>query len=101
MVGWIAIVLFLTALALRVWFPSDVSMAEACVRPAIVMGLLWLAMPQLSELPRWMVWAVVIAGLVALWRPKALLLLVPVMAVLWLLRPRNRREAEGRRRELD
>ncbi len=88
-VGWIAILLFLSALLLRVWFPGDVSLADACLRPAIVMGLLWLALPQLSELPRWLTIAVVIAGLIVMWRPKALLLVVPVLAALWLLRPRR------------
>jgi hypothetical protein len=64
-------------------------MAEACLRPAIVMGLLWLALPQLSELPRWLTIAAVIAGLIVVWRPRALLLVVPVLAAMWLLRPRR------------
>jgi hypothetical protein len=88
-VGWIALALLFAAIGLRLWYPTDVSMADSCLRPALVMGLLWLALPQLSQLPRWLTIAVAVAALVVLWRPKALLLVLPILAALWFLRPRR------------
>ena len=88
-VGWISLVLFLAALVLRLWFPSDVTTADAFLRPAIVMGLLWLALPQLSQVPRWLMISAVVSAMIVMWRPRLLYAVVPIVAVLWFLRPRN------------
>lgn len=90
-VGWIVVALVCGGLALRAWYPSELSLSDACWRPAIVLGLLWLALPQLKLLSRTMIVAVSVATLVMLWRPKALLLALPILAAVWLLRPRKPR----------
>lgn len=89
-VGWIAVALAFGGLLLRALYPSDTSFSDACWRPAIVLGLLWLALPQLKQLSPWMVLGVVAAALLVLWNRRALLLVVPILAVLWLLRPRGK-----------
>lgn len=70
----------------------------ACWRVAIVLGALWLAFPQVSKLPPWQVAGVtgafvVIAArpklLLILLRPKVLVVAIPVLALLWFLRPRK------------
>ena len=89
-VGWITVALAVGGLLLRAWYPSDVSLSDACWRPAIVLGLLWLAQPQLKQLPRAMIIAVTVAVLVVLWRPRALWFAIPILAAIWLLRPRGK-----------
>ncbi len=88
-VGVLALALLVISIALRIWYPSDTATADACLRPALVFGLLWLALPQMRQLPRWMTVAVAVAALVVLWRPKALLLVLPILAAMWVLRPRR------------
>lgn len=89
-VGWIAVALAFGGLLLRAMYPHDSSLSDACWRPAIVLGLLWLALPQLNQLSRTMIIAVTVAALVVLWRPRALWLAVPILAAVWLLRPRGK-----------
>jgi hypothetical protein len=79
---------------------NDGTLSLACVRVAIVLGALWLAYPQASRLPPWKVAAVILPLAVlaarpkliwALLRPKVLLVAIPLLALLYFLRPRKRR----------
>ncbi len=88
-VGWIALALLIAAVICGVCWPNDTTWRDGCLRPALVLGLLWLAMPQLREVPRWVMIAVAIAALVVLWRPKLLWLAVPAVFAVWILRPRR------------
>jgi len=69
--------------------PDD-ALAGACLRVGMVMAILWFAQPQLKGLPRWLIAVLIVGALIAVRWPRALILLVPVAAVLWLLRPRTK-----------
>ncbi|HTM55509.1 MAG TPA: hypothetical protein VL175_15885 [Pirellulales bacterium] len=88
-IGVIAIVLLAAGLLLR--DPSQATLSAACLRVGMVMGLLWLAHPQLERLP---LWATVVGGVLALailrW-PKLVVFVLPLALVLWLLKPRASR----------
>jgi hypothetical protein len=90
-VGFIAIALAIGGLVLRAYFPDDAYVRDACWRPGLVMGLLWLALPQLVQLPRWMMISLLVSGLLVMWRPRVVLLALPLLAVMWFLRPRRSR----------
>jgi hypothetical protein len=72
---------------------GEEAVAGTCLRIGAVLALLWLAMPQLREVPAWMLGAAGLALLVVLRWPKALWALLPLAFVLWLLRPRGARRA--------
>ncbi len=70
---------------------SDDTLGAACLRVGLMMAILWFAQPQLRNFPRWLVTTIVVVLLIAMRWPKFLLLALPVIAVMWLLRPRGPR----------
>jgi hypothetical protein len=72
---------------------DDAAVAGACLRIGAVLGLLWLAMPQLRDVPVWILGAVGVVLLVVLRWPKLLWAVLPIAIALWLLRPRGVRRA--------
>jgi hypothetical protein len=90
-IGLAALVLLAIALYCRVAQPQGGEYLEgASWRVGAVLGALWLAYPQLSLLPRWLLATLLAAMVVISWRPKALLIVLPVLAALALLRPRRK-----------
>jgi hypothetical protein len=88
-IGAITVGLFGIAAVLWLIAPEHESTAAlACVRVGIVMGVLWLAQPQLVMLPRWIALTILGAMAVVAWRPKALLFALPVLVLLAVMRPR-------------
>jgi hypothetical protein len=94
-IGLIAVVLLAVGLYTRQ--QPDGSVSGACLRMAAVMAIWWFAHPQMHNLPRWLIGVVLVGFLVVLRWPKLLLFALPIIATLWLLRPR----APGSRSKLD
>ena len=63
--------------------------AGGCVRVGLVLGALWLAMPQLqsffAKTPRWLLTASAIGLIVVVVKPLLALVVVPVLGLLWFL----------------
>jgi hypothetical protein len=96
--GTIALILFVAAAGLWILEPSRSSPAAgACVRIGTVLLALWLALPQLAMLPRWMMFLFFGAAAVVCYNPKALLFALPVLVLVAVLRPRLGRPPVGRR----
>jgi hypothetical protein len=88
---------------------SQTSMAASvCIRAGWILGALWLAFPQVTELSTsvspLMVACLVVGGLIVIARPRAILLVGPVLAALfllqlvgWLFKPLPPRQQPGRR----
>ncbi len=90
-VGIIALVLLLSGATLLVWQPENATYQvwlSACLRVGAVMALVWLAHPQLVRMPAWLLFAVFLLLPILAWKPKLLLLAVPIAIVLAFLRPR-------------
>jgi hypothetical protein len=88
-IGVITVGLFVVGFVLWMIEPQgDHTAALACVRVGIIMAVLWLALPQLVTLPRWLMLTVIGAVAVVCFRPKALLFALPVLVVLAVMRPR-------------
>ena len=90
-IGIIALVLLASAVLL--WLrPLDwggqQALLAACVRLGAVMSALWLAHPQVSRLPGWIVPTVLVAAIVVAIRPKLIVIAVPLIIALCVLRPR-------------
>ena len=92
-IGLIAVVLLIAGFVLR--GATDEGLSAACFRIGVVMALVWLAHPQLENMPRWLVFALCATALVVMRWPRLLVLALPVAVVLWLLRPRPRRTHLG------
>jgi hypothetical protein len=69
-----------------------IAFAGGCVRVGLVLGALWLALPQIlsffKRAPRWLLAASGIGIVVCAVKPWLLLLVVPLLALLWFFGPR-------------
>ena len=93
LLGILAVLLFAAGLLLLL-SPSNTDWQQAMlgstVRIGLVLFAVWLAYPQLSRVPTWMFRAVLAASLIVAWRPKLALLAIPLLVVIWILRPRGK-----------
>ncbi len=90
----------LLLLAFGAFAPSEVDAAVsgACLRVGLVFGFWWFAYPQVQHVPRWFALTAGIMMLAVVIRPKLILFAIPLLAALWLLRPRvPRRDSAARR----
>jgi hypothetical protein len=90
-IGLIAVVLLAIGLSTR--SEADGSISGACFRAAAVMAIWWFAHPQMQHVPRWLIAVFLLGFLLVLRWPKLLLFALPIMAALWLLRPRGPRSS--------
>ncbi len=91
-IGAIALLLFAGAMAFVIWEPRavgwQVQFQAACWRVGAGMAVLWIAYPDLQRMPPW-VWAVLLAAMVVIAaKPRAAMLIVPLIIILAVLRPR-------------
>ena len=98
--GVITLLLFAVALYCHLFQgEAGTYVVGACVRVGAVLAALWLAHPQLKRMPRWAVITLLVSLLIISWKPKVLLVALPVLALLLLLRPRRARKVlAGRER---
>jgi hypothetical protein len=101
LMGVAGLLLLITGIALWIW-PVEGANATfwhgSSIKSGLVLLAAWLAFPQLQHLPGWILtWIVVLALAVAV-RPRIVLALtrvawvfVPILVVIWLLRPRPKR----------
>lgn len=93
----------LAFLALGTWsyyFASgeEAAFGASSLRAALLAGLAYLAYPQLEAAPRWLIAAILGSVVVVRFRPRLLWGVVPLLFVMWLLRPRPRGPADSRRK---
>jgi hypothetical protein len=74
---------------------GDSYMGAISVRAGLVLGSVWVALPNIRRAPRWLLWAVSVLAVVLIVRPRLLLYALPVAAVAALLGGTGR---QGRRR---
>jgi hypothetical protein len=96
-IGLFAVVLLIVGFFTR--HQVDDAISGACVRVGLMMGIWWFAYPQLQNVPRWLAVTGGLLLLVVMLRPKLLIFAVPVVIVLWILRPRSLRRAVSRPRD--
>ncbi len=91
--GWLAILL--TAAGVVLVFGNFgrnelESLGAACLHIGILLGLLWLAEPQLRNLPAWLVVGVIASAVILVVRPRLFPIAFVVMLAMWFLYPRKR-----------
>ena len=89
-VGWITIGM---AILVAYGFYSGEAGLLELNRMCVMMGLLWLAWPELERLPRWIFFAIPVLVVLCAWRPQLILIVVPALFLLWLLQPPKSRRS--------
>lgn len=91
-------VLGLALLAGGVWFhffppqtTAQITLESACWRGGSIAVVVWLAFDQIIRLPTWALVAVPIVLAILAFRPKIMIVVIPVLIVLALLRPRKKK----------
>ncbi len=70
---------------------GDPYLGAVSVRAGLVLGALWLALPNIRRAPRWLLSAVGVLAAVLIVRPRLLLYALPVAAVVAFLGATSRR----------
>jgi hypothetical protein len=74
------------------------SFAAGCLRVGLVLGAMWLALPQIHRIlattPRWLLVAMAIGLVVIVVRPILALVVIPALFALWILGPRLASKAD-------
>ena len=92
-VGVATLVLLAAAVVLWLVKPANYEVwMAATIRIGLVMGALWLALPQLQQFPNWLTKLAVLALMVVLClrHPQTLVLVIVVALAIGMLRPRLR-----------
>jgi hypothetical protein len=95
--GLMAIVLLAVGIFAR--GGTDDTISGTCLRVGSVLGIFWLAWPQLERIPAWAIGAIGLGLLIVMRWPKMILAALPAAFVLWLLRPRGPRAGASDPRE--
>jgi hypothetical protein len=90
-----AIAALLVLLAVLLWsFGSGeigtTQLVAAALRSGALLGVLWLALPELRRVPSWLLFAILAVVLVLALRPKLFLFACAAVLILAFLRPRHR-----------
>jgi len=91
--GIVSIALVAIGLIAQLQYPSEgAAFAGACIRVGLVLGALWLALPQISyvwkKTPRWLLVVAAVALVFCVINPWYFVAAVPVLAGLWFLGPK-------------
>lgn len=93
-IGFLAVVTVLASVGVWIYAGSNTDVPEvqgALLKVGLTLGAVWLAYPQLSKLPIWLAVITVGSILVILIFRKAAIVLIPLLIVVWLLRPKPAR----------
>jgi hypothetical protein len=99
--GGLSLLMFAAALGLWLWggdAASTETMMSLCLRVGLLLGALWLALPQVlvivARFPLWMIIGTLVMGLLVLVNPRLLAYAIPLMGLLlvfhvlgWFTRP--------------
>ena len=61
----------------------------SCIRLGMILLAIWLAYPEIRRIPRWMYRVLLLAAGVVIVQPKAIVIILPALLIIWLLRPRS------------
>ena len=91
--GIVAVALIIIGVLAQLQYPSEgAAFAGACIRVGLVLGALWLALPQISYVwkntPRWLLIVAAVALVFCVINPWYFVAAVPVLAGLWFLGPK-------------
>jgi len=90
--GILSAALLLGALITWLIAPDQYPLWGGMLRVGIVLGAIWIAIPNVvtlfGKLPPWLLAATFVGVCVMAWRPATILIVGPILAVLWVLVPR-------------
>lgn len=90
-IGIVSLITLVTSAAMWVFGGTDssfITVQGSLLKVGLVMGAVWLAYPQLAMLPIWLATIGVGSVLAVLLFKKAAIFVIPLLIIIWLLRPR-------------
>ena len=95
LIGWLGLTTLILGIV-TLWFPpsfltNTTMLAAALLRVGTLFCVIWLAYPDLKRIPKW-IWAGLLVSVVVIAvRPRAALVLLPLLGIIaWLYRPARR-----------
>ncbi len=91
LIGILGLLLLLGVLVTWNWEPDSAwgtQIRAGCWRLGPLLIILWLAFPQVERVPAWLWVYIIIVLVLAAWKPKLLLIAIPIIVVLAVLKPR-------------
>jgi len=101
-IGLISLVTLLAAGAILLFAEDQAYYGPAqaaLLRIGLVMGAVWIGYPQISKLPVWLATVGVLSVLAVLLFKKAAIVVIPLLILIWLLRPRTTKKRSPTSRE--
>lgn len=92
LLGIIAIVLLVIGVVMffvRLEDETYTFFQAACLRVGLVLGAIWLALPQLESMSRWLYRAVLVVAIVVAAFSRYAVILVPLLLAMWFIKPRG------------
>jgi hypothetical protein len=90
--GILAATLVTGAVLLSIWQPEGPNwrgwVLPACVRMGAITTILWMAWDDLHRLPQWLLSTILVSLILVTLRPKLFLLIIPLVVILAIIRPR-------------
>ena len=89
LIGWMALATLAAGIATWLFQPAIANpdvVIGSFLRVGIFLSVLWLAYPDLKAIPAWAWSAIILSGLIIAVRPRAAMILLPLVAVSWLLK---------------
>ncbi len=86
----------LLAAGITLWLSNFAEAGAAFIRVGMVMLAVWLAYRDMQRIPVWMFGAGVMGLAIVAWRPKLIIIVLPVLVAFWFLRPRASRSSDAR-----
>ncbi len=83
--GWAALLLLVAGVFLMARPNDDPYLGAVTLRAGLVLGALWLALPNIRRTPRWLLAGVGVLAVVIVVRPRLVLYAVPVAAAVAFL----------------
>src|SRR5688572_20622930 len=87
LIGIIALLLLVAGFVTKGY--AEEAVWGGCIRMGVMLGIWWFAYPQVQHVPRWLAITGGITIIVVVLRPKLVLFAIPILIVLWFLRPRT------------
>ena len=68
---------------------ATIGLSAACIRVGVLLATVYLAYPDLKNIPSWLFSLLLTALCAVMWRPKLAVVIVPIVLAMWMLRPRK------------
>lgn len=93
--GYVALAMFVGWLTIRSFLPADESgwqaFGGALLRVSLVLGAIWLAIPNFkvlrTQVPGWLLMGTFVGLAIIVWKPQSIFFVGPLLLLMWIVGP--------------